>query len=145
MELYEHPASRFVAGFFGRVNFLPVTVRGAGPHGATVEWRGHTLHIRAPTPVLTTQAALALRPEHLRLLPIDATTDDGRNALPGRVAAVQFLGNVLRCEVVLEGDIQLLVETTPDNSLSVPGRAVQLVWKADQGALFADPSEPPSA
>jgi putative spermidine/putrescine transport system ATP-binding protein len=34
--LYEHPGSRFVADFFGRVNFLPVTVRDVTRDGAEV-------------------------------------------------------------------------------------------------------------
>jgi spermidine/putrescine ABC transporter ATP-binding subunit len=136
--LYDRPASRFVADFFGKVSFLPVSVREAGPQGAVVELLGRVVRLSGATPALHGDATLGLRPECLRLRPAGATTEC--NVVPGCVVAVQFLGNVLRCEVALSDDLLVMVETTPDDPLGVPGTEVQLAWQPHHGALFVNQS-----
>ncbi len=143
--LYDHPVSRFVADFFGKVNFLPVTVREAGAGGAVVELLGRVVRLHGPAPTLRGAATFGLRPEYLRLLPTGVAAA-GRNALPGRVVSAQFLGNVLRCEVAVSDDLQVVVETAPDDPLAVPGADVLLAWQPHHGALFAgQPTEGPSS
>ncbi len=71
LELYHHPANRFVAGFIGspRMNFLPAAkLNGHLPGGNS-----------APA------AEIGVRPEHLRLGP-------GEIGIEGRVLAVEQLG-----------------------------------------------------
>jgi spermidine/putrescine ABC transporter ATP-binding subunit len=136
--LYDHPRSRFVADFFGKISFLPVTMHEVGEDGTVVECLGQTVRLSACAPALSGRVTLGLRPEHLRLLPPDAAQET-QNTLPGRVATAQFLGNVLRCEVAVADDLLVLVETIPNDPLGVPGTNVRLAWRHDQGALFADP------
>jgi len=62
LELYDRPATPYVATFIGRANVVPVTVR-----GGVVEGVPGVAAARADGP-----AALVLRPENLRLLPADA-------------------------------------------------------------------------
>jgi ABC-type Fe3+/spermidine/putrescine transport system ATPase subunit len=131
-DLYDHPRSRFVADFFGRINLLPIIVR----DNAWVEVLGRTL--RHSSARSAGPAILAVRPEHLRLLPTDA---DG---LPGRIVTIQFLGNLIRCDVVLAADIIVTVETTPDDPLAVPDTAVRIAWDTDKFTLFDhEPTSPP--
>jgi len=138
-DLYDHPTSRFVADFFGKVNFLPVQVRGSDATGTAVDLLGHTLRIGTQAKVPPDRAVLALRPEYLCLAAPDIVFAD-RNALPGRVTSAQFLGNVLRCDIALTDALSLLVETAPADPLGLPGTDVQVTWSHNQGALFADPS-----
>jgi multiple sugar transport system ATP-binding protein len=70
LELYDHPANQFVAGFIGSpaMNFLPGTLRRAGPD-AFVELTDGT---RLPAPARTAGAdgqpiVFGTRPEHLAL------------------------------------------------------------------------------
>jgi multiple sugar transport system ATP-binding protein len=72
MELYHHPATRFVATFIGQpnMNLLPATVVGTGAEGLTVEFHGGT---RMTLPVETGTARpgdsveVGVRPESLHL------------------------------------------------------------------------------
>jgi ABC-type sugar transport system ATPase subunit len=74
VELYERPATRFVAGFVGRMNL----VRG---------FHGHAL--------------AGVRPEHVELAPSAGDAHDRRS---GRVARVVFLGSVTRVRVTIDGE-----------------------------------------
>jgi spermidine/putrescine ABC transporter ATP-binding subunit len=141
-DLYDHPTSSFVADFFGKINLLPVIVREAVSGRAVVELLGHRLQVGTPAQQAPGRATLALRPEYLRLCRSD-TPSAGSNVLPGRVAAVQFLGNLLRCEIALSDDLSVVVETTPDDPLAAPGCAVTITWEADKGALFAPDNKEP--
>ena len=72
-ELYERPASRFVAGFLGAANILPATVRRTGPEGALVQTAAGAVRAAMPAPGPVGAAIhLALRPERLRVTPVGA-------------------------------------------------------------------------
>jgi multiple sugar transport system ATP-binding protein len=71
MELYHHPATRFVATFIGQpnMNLLPATVTGASADGLTVEFHGGA---RMTLPVEATakpgdKVDVGVRPENLKL------------------------------------------------------------------------------
>jgi len=72
MELYHHPATRFVATFIGQpnMNLLPATVTGTGTEGLAVELHGGS---RMTLPVETGSARpgdkvdVGVRPENLKL------------------------------------------------------------------------------
>ena len=67
-ELYQRPASRFVAGFLGSANLLRGTVVAAGAGKTSIEILGHRWEIAAESPVAAGQAVDAVvRPEALRL------------------------------------------------------------------------------
>lgn len=82
-ELYEHPASRFVAGFIGVMNFLDGT---AVPGGVEVPGLGL---LKGESP-LRGPASIAVRPERVVLL--DAPPGGGRNHVPGTVEDVAYHG-----------------------------------------------------
>ncbi|HEX7181145.1 MAG TPA: ABC transporter ATP-binding protein [Thermoanaerobaculia bacterium] len=95
-ELYERPATRFVAGFVGRASALPGTLE---PDGSvrlgSVRWRG------APAPGLNgagpgTAVELVVRPESLSFRPAG---EDG--ALSGRVVERRYAGPVTYYQVQL--------------------------------------------
>ncbi|MDI1347872.1 ABC transporter ATP-binding protein [Aquabacterium sp.] len=95
-ELYEHPATRFVAGFIGHSNFLPVKLaqrRGdvadiVLPDGRRLE--GAPLRCDAAN---GDDATLMLRPDRLHLLH-DAGTDTP--SIPVRVTDLSYLGDVMQ-------------------------------------------------
>jgi ABC-type Fe3+/spermidine/putrescine transport system ATPase subunit len=134
-ELYDHPVSRFVADFLGRINMLPVTVREVGPSGAMIEFLDHELRQDSAGTATCGPATLAVRPEHFRLLR-EGPTPPGTNVLSGRIATVQFLGNLVRCEIALNNNISVTVESAPNDPLLVQGREVRIAWDPANGALF---------
>jgi len=67
-EIYRHPASRFVADFIGRANFLDTTVEAASDTQATVTLLGQTATLSTSAPLRPGDRAVAvLRPEVLKL------------------------------------------------------------------------------
>jgi multiple sugar transport system ATP-binding protein len=88
LELYDHPANLFVAGFIGSpaMNFLPGVVRGEG-QGARIEMAGGVV-MAAPAgaKVASGQKVIfGVRPEHLSL-------GDGSAGLPATVVVVEPTG-----------------------------------------------------
>jgi iron(III) transport system ATP-binding protein len=80
-ELYQRPASRFVAGFLGSANLLRGTVVAAGAGKTSIEILGHRWEIAADSPVAAGKAVDAVvRPEALTL----AKDGDGLKGLVER-------------------------------------------------------------
>jgi putative spermidine/putrescine transport system ATP-binding protein len=90
-EIYNHPATRFVAGFVGTLNTLNATVTDPATGAVALGQTRLTLNraIRAEKGAVVT---LAIRPESATLgsgQPDDVT-------LTGRISEVQFLGAIIR-------------------------------------------------
>jgi multiple sugar transport system ATP-binding protein len=84
-EIYERPATRFVAGFIGapRMNLLPCAV-------ADRRLRCGPLALPLPAlPELPAELEVGVRPEHVRILPGD---EPGPARAPGELVAVEPLG-----------------------------------------------------
>ncbi len=121
-DIYERPATRFVAEFTGVANFLPGRVVSPGlfemPDGTRLHFAGD-----APGG----DATLAIRPERLQPLPDGATTDG--NALPGRMGEVTYLGAFTEAQVRLAaGQMLTLRQAGPADTAWQPGRPVVLTW-----------------
>jgi len=102
-ELYEHPASRWVAGFIGDVNLLDGVVVAADAAGIAIEGQGgRGYRATAGADVKPGQSvSLALRPEKLRLA---AGRPEGaaENRVAGRVHDIAYLGDISLYRVTLD-------------------------------------------
>jgi putative spermidine/putrescine transport system ATP-binding protein len=112
-EVYEHPATPFVAGFVGTSNLL---------QGAVAER------------VLGTSGTFTVRPEKIRLGDVGGTTEGDEVAALGHIAAVQYLGSDTRFHVDLDAGAQLIVTqqnlvTSSMDALALRGQPVRLVFK----------------
>jgi ABC-type Fe3+/spermidine/putrescine transport system ATPase subunit len=96
LEIYHHPANRFVADFVGLANF--VDAERLGP--TRVRAGDATLHV-ADRAGAAGPVTLVLRPEALRLH--TRAPDGAVNLLPGRVTASSFLGTLARYWVEAAG------------------------------------------
>ncbi len=110
-EVYEQPASGFVAGFVGTSNLL------AGP---------------AARAVLGRDGSFGIRPEKIHLEVPGAPAEDGAVRAPGTIAEVVYAGPVTRYVVDLAAGGRLVVleqnghRTAPDSA--VRGAPVDLLW-----------------
>ena len=92
-ELYEQPASRFVADFIGDANLLPCDVAEIYGHEAVVRLGG--LEARLPRRGLGTGSALlAIRPQSLQL-----SASPGAETLPAKVLHATYLGSHMSYEL----------------------------------------------
>jgi putative spermidine/putrescine transport system ATP-binding protein len=128
IDVYEHPASEFVAGFIGISNVLE---RG-GRH-------------------------ITIRPEKIRLLADGEQAAPGSHVESGRIEDVVYLGMLTRYVIALaEGGtltaVRQNMETAAAEALGARGRAVSVAWRDEQtyevkgesraGAALAVPAAP---
>src|SRR5262249_34455665 len=122
-EVYERPASRFVANFLGDSNFLPGTVRAdPGGEGRGVEAPVGQRAAAAPGPAGAGAAVVcSIRPQALTLAP------PGADGLPNRIAAtvetVAFLGDVLQVRLNAAGPAPTAVRLPDQGAAAAPSRS----------------------
>jgi putative spermidine/putrescine transport system ATP-binding protein len=116
-EIYNKPATRFVASFVGHLNNIEAIV--ADPAAKTVTIDGQTARVPTLPRDATTGApiSLTLRPEMLS--PIERNGND--ITLSGTIADVTFLGSVIRLRVSLGQNIVSL-DTFNDQRTAPPAR-----------------------
>jgi putative spermidine/putrescine transport system ATP-binding protein len=131
-ELYERPASRFVASFLGKSNFLKLQVVGTdGDHvlcrsgDLTIRHHGHAG--RAGVDVL-----LALRPEKLGIVPHGESGPDC-NAVEAEIVDVSYFGSSIEIFAQASTLGRLLARAPASHltELAKPGRRIKLTWPAD--------------
>ena len=139
-DIYERPASRFVAAFMGAANILPGTVRIAGP-GATLDLDGIG-PAQAAGPALGgvgSAVHVALRPERLR---IALGAADGVNTASGTVTESAYRGGTMDHHVRLSGGAMLLVSQPLANGLGAallaPGSGVAVSWPPEACVLLPE-------
>ena len=140
-EVYEHPATRFVASFIGTSNFFHggVTRREAGGYLVTTV-DGFTLALDGPPPA-GGQVTIALRPESVRIAP--ANGEVGPNAARMTVEQVVYHGMSTHYYLQRPGQDPLIavrqndvVDTAaPDIG---PGTEVLASWQADRNRLVRE-------
>ena len=111
-EVYERPATGFVAGFVGVSNVLEgdIALRIAGD-----------------------PAAFTIRPEKIEMTELEREVGPEDCTATGHVRDVVYLGAVTRYIVALDGGGELVVmqqnlSTSSMEALQVKGKAVRLVW-----------------
>ena len=123
MELYHHPATKFVASFIGQpnMNLIPATVKGV-TNGLTVELSGGavmTLPVDAGTVRTGDRVEVGIRPENVEIGPGLTVTVNVLERLGGVSITYGTLGGVRFC-ASLPGDAAVTEGT--DLSLSVNPR-----------------------
>jgi putative spermidine/putrescine transport system ATP-binding protein len=120
--VYEHPATRFVAGFVGTSNLVTgeVARRALGRDGT-----------------------FTIRPEKISLADPDTAVGPDERSASGRIRAVAYLGPDTRYNVSLDAGSELVVTqqnyaTTSTEALALEGKAVRLIWKRQHELSVAD-------
>jgi iron(III) transport system ATP-binding protein len=134
-ELYERPASRFVADFVGTNNFLAGVCRSADGDVAVVETALGVLRGRA-TPALAPGARclLAVRPENIALGGGD------ENAVEGKIVLASYLGSTLRYDVLTAPGLHVKVDIRdPWHHVPLPaGQSVRVTFPASVALTLPD-------
>jgi putative spermidine/putrescine transport system ATP-binding protein len=111
-EVYERPATSFVAGFVGVSN---------------------TLSGQVAREIVGSDATFTIRPEKIRMLAVDEQPGPGMFTVTGHVRAVIYLGASTRYAVALDpgGELVVLQQNLTQSSmeaLEVQGKPVRLAW-----------------
>ena len=133
-EVYNQPATRFVASFVGTLSTLDATID--DPARGTVSAAGARLDgIRLPDGSKTGERImLALRPEALRR---QAQTGDA--SLTGKIAAVDFLGSVIRIRLDI-GSASVSLDAFNNPSAPPPRMGETMIVHFAKDAVMALPA-----
>lgn len=112
-EIYEHPATAFVAGFVGASNLI---------------------RDELAQKLTGTASTFSIRPEKIRMMEPGATVPNGWAWVYGTVREVVYLGMFTRFIVTLEngGELTVVRQNLDETSMDVmsnQGRRVQLMWQ----------------
>jgi spermidine/putrescine transport system ATP-binding protein len=148
--LYEHPETRFVAGFLGVSNLLGATPEG-GADAYAVLRLGDGTPVRAPQALIdghTGKVALGVRPEKIRLYQRGSDTAAGANCLDGVIRDASYIGVSTQYIVELRDKSRITVyeqnaERATRAELWSAGEEVTLAWSPDHS--FVVPDEPGAA
>ena len=110
-EIYNFPATPFVASFVGTLNLLPATVSG---DGSKVSVAGHEITPSKPLQGRAgSKVTVALRPEAIEL-----GEAGGANRLTGTVEDVSFLGSIVRTRLHIAEHATLSFDQFNDPALA---------------------------
>jgi putative spermidine/putrescine transport system ATP-binding protein len=112
-DVYERPATVFVAGFVGTSNLL----------------RGEVARA-----IVGEEGTFTVRPEKIRLADPDSPVAPDETSATGQISDVVYLGPDTRYIVTLDAGASLVVTqqnlaTSSMDALAAQGRAVRLIWK----------------
>ncbi|HEX5591680.1 MAG TPA: ABC transporter ATP-binding protein [Candidatus Limnocylindrales bacterium] len=114
-EVYNFPATGFVASFVGTLNVLPAAV--IDPAAGRLSVAGQEIRIARPIEARAGGAlTLALRPEMVSL----GEGPAGSNHLRGRVADVSFLGSIVRIRVEVADGVVVVLDEFNEPTLTLP-------------------------
>jgi iron(III) transport system ATP-binding protein len=135
-EIYRRPASRFVADFIGRANFLEGQVLGVNADSVRVSLMGATMEVPAASGhAAGSQATVVVRPESIRV---------GAGELRATVRGSTFLGSFVEYELEAGDEVVLAVDGEwMSRGLHSPGE--EIAWSPVPERAYALPAAPTRA
>jgi putative spermidine/putrescine transport system ATP-binding protein len=123
-DVYERPATAFVAGFVGTSNLLTGRVAEA---------------------VVGRSGTYTVRPEKIRLADPETEVSPDESSALGRIRTVVYLGPDTRYVVALDAGAELVLTeqnlaTSSMEALAAEGRRVQLIWKRQHNFAIGEGS-----
>jgi putative spermidine/putrescine transport system ATP-binding protein len=127
-DIYDRPASRFVAGFIGESNFLDGTLQ-AAEEGCVLIRHGGTI-LRAIGDTAGGRSSIMVRPEKIAIHAGPVSAHPALNVLPAVVQQVTFVGEVRRYLLQTDGGAPIVVKEQHRFGAAdhAPGERVHLSW-----------------
>jgi spermidine/putrescine transport system ATP-binding protein len=147
-ELYQRPATAFVAGFIGTSNLIQLRVDRRADAMLAMEL-GDGERILAVDPggsTLAEHATITVRPEWIKLA--NGAAEDRASYVGGTVIDVVYLGSITQLIVVLRTGERLTVHRLNDEVGAIdprPGEPVMLRWAADHSYIVGSTTSDPTA
>ena len=130
-EIYERPATPFVARFVGRINAIAAMTASDG----SLRVGGVAVPAAGARPA-GSSVTVMIRPQHIALVPTGAS-------LSGKVTGITYVGDIVQIAVSGEGFTLIAERGTADPSwrgLAV-GQVVGVDWPAEAALIFSEPAD----
>jgi spermidine/putrescine transport system ATP-binding protein len=138
-ELYEAPASTYVAGFLGVANLLPATAAGSGGGSCRVRLGEFELEAAGGDTGASGEVKVVIRPERVRLEPYGS---GGPNRVPGMVERLVYQGPATQLVVRLANGqpLQASVQNQGEPLSWQQGTAIAVHLPPDALRVLPEPS-----
>jgi spermidine/putrescine transport system ATP-binding protein len=132
-ELYERPATRFVADFIGTTNLMAGTIRAIESEEAVLRLdSGDECRVSADALAIGRRIELSVRPEAVEVMPLGSL-----GAIPATVDQVAYLGTAVQYRVRTAGGL-VISALIPKTGPRLPvGSAVAVHWAPDDALVLA--------
>jgi spermidine/putrescine transport system ATP-binding protein len=130
-QIYENPATVFVANFLGQCNLIPGQITGGDGDNAVLSANGFNFAVpRSRIHASGSSAILGVRPEKITMYWADEPLPEGHNRLEGTVTDVSFTGVSTQYLVKVPWGQELVVfeQNLSLEELSRRGEKVQIGW-----------------
>jgi spermidine/putrescine transport system ATP-binding protein len=144
-QLYEEPATTYVAGFLGVANLFPATAKGADGGGrCRLRLGDFDLEAAGGDTAASGEVRVVIRPERVQLEPYGSS---GPNRVPGMVERLVYQGPATQLVVRLANgeSLQALVQNQGQPLSWRQGTAIAVHLPADALRVLSDPSAPEGA
>ena len=143
-EIYDNPASVFVAGFIGQANLWPATVMQRASDCATVTALGGatltaTCHSKVDGMGAGAAATLMVRPERIAIsLTQPASQTGGEQSVNATVTDLTFQGPIVRLALEAADGSPIIANVDPDADLPLlrPGDSVWASWSQNAACVL---------
>lgn len=135
-DVYERPATEFVAEFVGASNRIPARILARhddGSYEAELDGVGRFRAVGVPDLAVNQSACAIVRPEAISPAP----TDGGRAGLKARVVDLAYLGHQISCVLETEGGAQLGMSVHQQRAPVEIGETYELSWPLHSMWLLA--------
>jgi len=143
-DIYERPATRFVADFIGRSSFVQSSVVAVLDDAIDVKALDTVLRLVRPAHPVSVGVAelLVLRPEHLH---VEDPDEVGGVAFEGTITSVAYLGAAAAYEVTLRDGSVLAVDDPAPRGASLRRSGDRVRVRLDVERVYVVPSDGPEA
>ena len=131
-EIYEHPKTRFVAGFIGESNIFDGKVIAKDGDILTVETAEGNLQVVGPDFEVGEEMHVSIRPEYLE---VSASPVAGFT-LEGKIKDFIYQGSVVKTAVDLKGGMEVKYSRFEQDQTVTEGAAVYVCWKPEKAVAI---------
>lgn len=136
-DIYEHPATRFVATFIGETNIYDGCVTSINDGVATVTLENGAVKVKCDDSFsILEYATVSVRPEKMKF---DTVPHEGFE-LEAVVKDYIYVGSVLKCMVSLPNGNELKIERLAGQELPPIGSRIYPYWAPEDGVLIHNDS-----
>jgi spermidine/putrescine transport system ATP-binding protein len=139
-ELYDNPATTFVANFLGQSNLIPGTVLGVDGDVVKVDMQGTPASIPAARARVTSgKGWVGVRPEKVLVAPEGEVIDaPGKHITGGVITDVSFIGVSTQYQVRMPWGQELIAfeQNTGSRGILAPGTKVDISWRPEFAFLL---------
>ena len=136
-EIYEHPATKFVATFIGETNIDDGCITRIRDGVATITLENGAVSVKCPEEFkLLEYATISVRPEKMKF----STTPVSGFELEAQVKDYIYVGSVLKCIVSLPNGNELRIERLAGQELPPIGSKCYPYWNVDDAVLIHNES-----